>query len=99
MRKIQTLTLAALLILGLSGCEKWLEATSSSQISGEQLFSERAGFHEALSGVYMLMGSGSCYGRNYTWFVNRRAPCEPERRLVQRPPEWALYFCQGLSLF
>ena len=70
MRKIQTLTLAALLILGLSGCEKWLEATSSSQISGEQLFSERAGFHEALSGVYMLMGSGSCYGRNYTWFVN-----------------------------
>ena len=70
MRKILTIALAALLTISISGCSKWLEATSSSQISGEQLFSSRAGFHEALSGVYLLMGSTSCYGMNYTWFVN-----------------------------
>lgn len=59
-----------MLAVSLTGCQEWLEATSSSQISGEKLFTSRAGFHEALSGVYLLMGSSSCYGMNYTWFVN-----------------------------
>ena len=70
MKRILKLFIIVLPLVCLQGCQKWLEATSSSQISGEQLFSDRAGFHEALSGVYMLMGSTSCYGRNYTWFVN-----------------------------
>ena len=70
MRKISTIAFALLLTLSVTGCQKWLEATSSSQISSEKLFSSRAGFHEALSGIYLLMGSTSCYGMNYTWFVN-----------------------------
>ena len=70
MRKIKTSALLLALAITLTGCEKWLEATSSSQISGEQLFSERTGFHEALSGVYLLMGDFNCYGGCYTWYVN-----------------------------
>ena len=70
MKKILTIATAFMLAVSLTGCQEWLEATSSSQISGEKLFTSRAGFHEALSGVYLLMGSSSCYGMNYTWFVN-----------------------------
>lgn len=70
MKKILPI-LAIFTVLGiLPGCNKWLEATSSSQISAEQLYSSRAGFHEALSGVYLAMGDQSCYGGNFTWFVN-----------------------------
>lgn len=65
-----TLTiLAAACLLG-GGCSGWLEATSSSQISGAKLFSSREGFHEALSGVYVSMGDTYCYGASYTCFTN-----------------------------
>ena len=60
--------LAALSLL--PSCEKWLEATSSSQVSDKMLFSSRTGFHEALNGIYLEMGKEDTYGRNYTWFVN-----------------------------
>ena len=70
MKKILSI-LAISAVLGLlPGCNKWLEATSSSQISDDQLFSSRAGFHEALSGVYLNMGDQNCYGGYYTWFIN-----------------------------
>lgn len=70
-RKITiTLTiLAAACLLG-GGCSGWLEATSSSQISGAKLFSSREGFHEALSGVYVSMGDDACYGTCYTCYAN-----------------------------
>lgn len=51
-------------------CQKWLEATSSTQVSDTKMFSSRSGFHEAVTGVYIDMGSSACYGRNYTFFVN-----------------------------
>jgi len=54
----------------LQSCDKWLEATSSSQISDEQLFATRSGFHEALSGIYLNMGSTAAYGADYTYLVN-----------------------------
>ncbi len=70
MKKILSI-LAISAVLGLlPGCNKWLEATSSSQISADQLFSSRSGFHEALSGVYLSMGDFNAYGGYYTWFVN-----------------------------
>lgn len=62
--------IAACCLCGLSSCDKWLEATSSSQISKDKLFSSRNGFHEALTGVYLDMGSASCYGENCTWYAN-----------------------------
>lgn len=34
------------------------------------MFSSRDGFYDALSGIYIAMGEPSCYGQNYTWFVN-----------------------------
>ena len=63
------LTVAALLPVT-SSCEKWLEATSSSQVAGDKLFASRSGFHEALIGIYLSMGSNSQYGMMYTWFFN-----------------------------
>ena len=58
-----------------SSCEKWLEATSSSQIADEKLFSTRNGFHEALIGVYLKMGQPATYGANYTFLVNDIVCC------------------------
>lgn len=51
-------------------CDKWLEATSSSQVSDEKMFSTKSGFHEALTGVYISMASSDCYGRNFTFYAN-----------------------------
>lgn len=53
-----------------SSCNKWLEATASGQVSDTQMFSSRSGFLEALSGIYIDMGSDECYGKYYTWSVN-----------------------------
>lgn len=68
-RKIVFIVIICLSLLNTS-CGKWLEATSSSQVSGDKLFSSRTGFHEALTGVYINMGSLSCYGKQFTWFAN-----------------------------
>ena len=53
-----------------TSCEKWLEATSSSQIAADKLFSSRSGFHETLTGIYLLMGNSKLYGGDATWFCN-----------------------------
>lgn len=53
-----------------SSCNKWLEATSSSEISDEKMLSSRAGFHEALNGVYVLMSSKATYSAYWTFAVN-----------------------------
>ena len=58
-----------------ASCEKWLEATSSSQIADDKLFSTRNGFHEALIGVYLKMGQPATYGANYTFLVNDIVCC------------------------
>ena len=70
MKKIFILLASAGLLLCLPSCEKWLTATSSSQISDTQLFSSRAGFQEALSGIYLCLAQPECYGRDYTWFIS-----------------------------
>lgn len=67
---ISTIIAAMAGLMAFSSCSKWLEATSTSQISEDKLFSSRSGFHEALIGVYLDLGSSSCYGKDYTWFVN-----------------------------
>lgn len=68
-KKLNILILTLAVSVLPTGCSKWLEATSSSQISSDKLFSSRGGFHEALSGIYMSMGSTSVYGMQYTWFA------------------------------
>ena len=50
---IKTIKKLALLFIALAGilsCNKWLEATSSTQVSDATLFSSRSGFQDALCG-------------------------------------------------
>lgn len=61
---------SAMLLITAVSCGKWLEGTSSSQVSDEKMFSSRNGFHEAVTGVYIAMTSADCYGRNYTFYAN-----------------------------
>lgn len=68
MKKTILLAIAAVSVL--CSCNKWLEATSSTQFKADQIFETRDGFLEALSGVYMNMGSRSIYGANTTWKYN-----------------------------
>lgn len=64
------LALLLLALTGLASCNKWLEATSSTQVSDATLFSSRSGFQDALCGVYISMGEEAEYGAMWTWFVN-----------------------------
>ena len=54
----------------LSSCDKWLEATSSTQLPADKLFETKSGFYDALTGVYISLGDFDCYGGSYTWKVN-----------------------------
>ena len=54
-------------------CNEWLNVTSSSELQADKLFETRAGFHEALTGVYMSMGGSTTYGGSYMWSVNNYA--------------------------
>ena len=74
-KTIYTIVFAATLLALSTSCEKWLEATSSSQIADKKLFSTRTGFHEALTGVYLAMGQKATYGANYTFLVNDVVCC------------------------
>ncbi len=72
-RAIYILSAIASVAILTQSCDKWLEASSSSQVSDKKMFSTRNGFHEAVSGVYIAMSSSDCYGRNYTFFINELA--------------------------
>lgn len=63
----------AITLASLVSCNKWLEATSSTQVSDATLFSSRSGFQDALCGVYISMGDEAEYGEMWTWFVNELA--------------------------
>ncbi|MDY3978833.1 MAG: RagB/SusD family nutrient uptake outer membrane protein [Tidjanibacter sp.] len=67
MKKIVIIIAISLAALSLGSCKEWLEATSSTKIPASQLFETREGFEDALSGVYINMGSYGLYGRDLTW--------------------------------
>lgn len=67
--KFKTIIIAFATVLMMPSCD-WLDVTSSSQLQADKLFETRAGFQEALTGVYMNMGKGTAYGGNYMWSVN-----------------------------
>lgn len=69
MKKFYAISLGVILLAAVS-CNKWLEATSSSQISDEKLFSTRSGFHETLNGLYVIVSDRYCYGLDYTVWAN-----------------------------
>ena len=73
---IKTIKKLAFLLIALAvlqSCNKWLEATSSTQVSDATLFSSRSGFQDALCGVYISMGEETEYGAMWSWFVNELA--------------------------
>lgn len=51
-------------------CNDWLEATSETQIEANDLLTSEEGFRDALTGVYINMGSTGLYGKNCTWYGN-----------------------------
>ena len=58
---------AALLVcLFCAGCCDWLDVRPKSQVKEEDLFTSEAGFRDALTGIYALMGSVDTYGGNST---------------------------------
>jgi len=58
---------AALILLSLSGCKKWLDTEAPLQVDENTVFSNEQGFKEALNGVYLQMGGKSVYGRDMTF--------------------------------
>lgn len=61
---IATLTLP----LAFPACTDWLDASSDTQIKGDDLFESEEGFQDALTGIYLNMASESLYGKNLTWY-------------------------------
>jgi len=58
---------AALIIVCLTGCKKWLDTEAPLQVDQNTVFSNEQGFKEALNGVYLQMGNKSVYGRDMTF--------------------------------
>jgi starch-binding outer membrane protein, SusD/RagB family len=58
------LLVAAVLMLLLSGCKKWLDTEAPLQVDQNELFSTEQGFKDVLNGVYLQMGNKSLYGRD-----------------------------------
>src|SRR6188768_3909488 len=58
---------AALIIVSLTGCKKWLDTDPPLQVGENTVLSTEQGFSEALNGVYLQMGGKSVYGRDMTF--------------------------------
>lgn len=67
-KKIITIYLLISGMLCMTSCEDWLNTVSSSQITADDLLSDRTGYYEALTGIYLNMGA-NCYGDSYTWWL------------------------------
>src|SRR5688572_6399221 len=54
------------LLVGATGCKKWLDVSPKTEVRERALLENEQGFKEAVTGVYIMMGSGSAYGQNLT---------------------------------
>lgn len=70
MKKLATYIFIALAAFSTVSCEKWLQATSSTQFQADEILKSRDGYLDALSGVYITMGSSDAYGMYATWYMN-----------------------------
>lgn len=66
MKKLIKITAVAFMALGLASCTKWLDVSPKTEVKGGVLFSNQAGFRDALIGVYSLMNTPSSYGSDLT---------------------------------
>ena len=51
-------------------CNDWLDTTSETQVEASDLLNSEDGFKDAITGVYINMGSEDAYGKNFTWYAN-----------------------------
>ena len=65
MKKIYILSLLFGLLF--SSCEDYLNVGSETDLTQDQIYSTDEGFHKALTGVYIGMGSADLYGSQLTW--------------------------------
>jgi hypothetical protein len=56
----------ALCLVSVTSCQKWLDVTPKTDVKGKVLFSNQAGFRDALIGIYSLMTTGNSYGSEMT---------------------------------
>ena len=59
MKKIHILLLVAM--LGLTACNNWLDVEPKTSIPADKQFSSESGFKDALTGVYIKLGSATLY--------------------------------------
>lgn len=55
------------MVLSLGACNGWLDVSPKSQVKGDDLFKDEAGFQTAMFGVYTSMASAGLYGSNLTF--------------------------------
>lgn len=65
---ILNIALALTLALGATSCNDWLDVEPSVEMDREELLQNEDGFADAMSGIYLNMGSDQLYGKNLTWW-------------------------------
>lgn len=65
--KLYKLCVAVLASVMLTGCSDWLDYTPNDKQTYEQQFGTKAGFRNAVTGVYNKMATSSLYGYNLTY--------------------------------
>lgn len=66
--KAKILSLLLFLAVISVACSDWLDVTSSNEIKSEDQFEKESGFMDALTGVYIGMGSEALYSKMNTWY-------------------------------
>ncbi len=67
MKKHIIITALSTMLLGFTSCNDWLDVEPSTQTDRTELFSNEAGYADALAGIYTQMCTDSLYGSNLTW--------------------------------
>jgi len=63
---MKNICIAIAMLLASSACNDWLDVRPEGQLEQEELFSDYAGFKDALTGCYMSMCSADVYGQMLT---------------------------------
>ncbi|MGE7776480.1 RagB/SusD family nutrient uptake outer membrane protein [Chitinophaga sp. NPDC101104] len=66
-RYFKQLIIFALFAVMTAGCKKWLDVSPKTQIRQRELFENEQGFLDALTGVYLKLGSSNLYGQQMTY--------------------------------
>ena len=53
----------------LTSCNDWLDVEPTTEMDRNDLFSNEAGFADAMSGIYTILNSDALYGKNMTWYL------------------------------